>query len=57
MDRCKKCKFRNSPACEPCIDGSLWVKDNTFTLIISSVLFGTGIGGVLMAVYFYFYPL
>ena len=57
MDRCKNCKFRNSPACEPCTDGSLWVKDNTFTLIISSILFGTGIGGVIMALYFYFNPL
>jgi len=53
MNRCKKCKFRNTLACEPCNNGSLWVKDNTFTLIISSMLFGFGIGGVIMAVYFY----
>ena len=57
MNRCKKCKYRNSPVCEPCTDGNLWVKDNTFTLIISAMLFGSGIGGVLMGVYFHFNPL
>jgi hypothetical protein len=52
---CNKCKFKNTPVCGTCEDNSLWVKDNTFALVISAVMFGTAVGGIVAAVYFHFF--
>jgi len=52
MKHCIKCKNKDTSLCAPCDNGSYWreTKDS-FPIIISSVMFGCGMGGVLAAVY------
>jgi len=52
MKYCIKCKKRNTSECTPCDNGSLWEDSgNSFALIISAVMFGCGMGGIVAAVY------
>jgi len=56
MKSCITCKHRNTPACDPCDDRSLWEDSgNTFPFIISAMMFGCGMGGVIAFVYAFFY--
>ncbi len=56
MKHCLKCKHNNTAACNNCDNGSLWDDSgNSFPLIISAVMFGCGIGGILAAVYAYYF--
>ncbi|MCW8929044.1 MAG: hypothetical protein OQL19_02255 [Gammaproteobacteria bacterium] len=55
MKHCMKCKNKNTLACNNCDNGSFWEDSgNSFTLIISAVMFGCGLGGILAAVYAYY---
>lgn len=52
MNHCLKCKNRNTSACDSCDNGSLWEETrNNFYLIISAIMFGCGMGGVVAAIY------
>jgi len=52
MKYCHKCKKKNTLVCEPCEDGNLWEDSgNSFSLIISGVMFGCGMGGIVAALY------
>ena len=52
MEHCLKCKNRDTRTCAECDSGSLWVETkDSFYLIISAVMFGCGLGGVIAAIY------
>ena len=51
----EKCKHKNSVVCDNCDNGNLWeFSGDSFSLIISAVMLGCGLGGILAAVYFHF---
>jgi len=55
MDRCLKCKNKDTITCNGCDDGSLWVEaQNSFHLIISAIMIGCGVGGILAALYVFY---
>ena len=52
MKHCIKCNNKDTSLCDQCDNGSYWEETkNSFPIIISSVMFGCGMGGVLAAVY------
>lgn len=52
MKYCVKCKNKDTPVCTPCDNGSLWEdSESSFSLIVSGIMFGCGMGGVLVAFY------
>ena len=49
-----RCKHKNTSVCDNCDNGNLWEDaGNSFPLIISAIMFGCGMGGILAALYFY----
>ena len=55
MDRCLKCNNKNTIVCNSCDNGSLWVETkDSFHLIISAIMIGCGIGGILAALYVFY---
>ncbi len=49
-----ECKHKNTPRCQDCNNGDLWEDSgNSFAFIISAVMFGCGLGGILAALYFH----
>ena len=55
MKYCVKCKNKETSACDICDNGSLWEDSgNSFPYIISAIMFGCGMGGVLAALYAYY---
>ena len=52
MKYCQKCKNVETLVCNNCENGSLWEDSgNSFAFIISAIMFGCGIGGILAALY------
>ncbi len=55
MNHCVKCKNKDTLVCNTCDNGSLWEETkNSFSLIISAVMFGCGMGGVIAAFYAFY---
>ena len=55
MKHCVKCKNKDTLVCGNCDNGSLWEDSgNSFPLIISAVMFGCGLGGILAALYAFY---
>jgi hypothetical protein len=52
MKHCGKCKHNNTSICDGCDDGDFWEEtQNSFDLVISAVMFGCGMGGIIAAVF------
>lgn len=55
MKHCEKCKHKDTLVCGNCDNGSFWEETkNSFHIIISAVMFGCGMGGVIAAVYAFY---
>lgn len=52
MKHCVKCKNKDTLVCGNCANGCYWeYSGNSFSLIISAVMLGCGLGGVHAALY------
>ncbi|MCU7950470.1 MAG: hypothetical protein KZQ74_06635 [gamma proteobacterium symbiont of Bathyaustriella thionipta] len=52
MKNCETCKHIDTSICNDCNDGHFWVDAHkSFDYVISAVMFGCGIGGVIAAVF------
>ncbi|MCU7835915.1 MAG: hypothetical protein KZQ83_11780 [gamma proteobacterium symbiont of Taylorina sp.] len=50
----ERCKHKNTSICNSCDNGSLWEDSgNSFPLIISAIMFGCGVGGILAALFYH----
>lgn len=53
MNYGERCKHKNTDVCDNCVAGNLWEDSgNSFALIISAIMFGCGLGGIIAAIYF-----
>jgi len=51
MKNCGTCKYKDTSKCNDCDDGNFWeYAQKSFDLVISAVMFGCGMGGILAAV-------
>ena len=52
MKYCTKCKYKDTQTCGTCDNGNLWEEaKQSHHLIIASIMFGCGMGGILAAIY------
>lgn len=55
MKYCEKCKNKDTLVCSKCDNGNSWEDNgNSFPFIISAIMFGCGMGGVLAAFYAFY---